>query len=84
MVGVDGRWDVRGKKGARWEVKGGSDRLTTTATTTVDEFGIPLVIRSRRRSRTPGYAVARRVLKYELPPRSQRAAAPRENSGVTT
>jgi len=36
--------------------------LTTTATTTVDEFGITLVIRSRRRSRPPGSAVARHVL----------------------
>ena len=42
----------------RRNCSGGTGRLTTT----VDEFGIPLVIRSRRRSRQPGSAVARRVL----------------------
>jgi predicted dehydrogenase len=31
----------------------GKNRWTTTATTTVDALGIPLVIRSRRRSRPP-------------------------------
>ena len=33
----------------------------------MDEFGILLVIRSRRRSRPPGSAVARRVLRSYLP-----------------